>query len=98
VGSSRPSINTYAENLFRSRFRWRLRPRSVTGDAAYGTIDDVAAMEKADIRAYMVLPKHNQRGPLFGKNEFTYDPEKDLFRISLIDAVRRQQSFPPGWW
>jgi len=25
--------------LFRSRFRWRLRPCSVTGDAAYGTIE-----------------------------------------------------------
>ena len=25
------------EMLFRSTFRWRLRPRSVTGDAAYGT-------------------------------------------------------------
>jgi hypothetical protein len=25
------------EMLFRSTFRWRLRPLSVTGDAAYGT-------------------------------------------------------------
>jgi transposase len=50
--------------LFRSRFRWRLRPRSVTGDAAYGTVENVAAVEKAGIRAYVVLPKHDERGPL----------------------------------
>nr|MBA4117066.1 transposase [Rubrobacter sp.] len=58
------------ELLFRSRFRWRLRPRSVTGDAAYGTVENVAAVEKAGIRAYMALPKHDERGPLFGKNEW----------------------------
>ncbi len=40
------------ELLFRNRFRWRLRPRSVTGDAAYGTVENVAGVEKAGIRAY----------------------------------------------
>ena len=66
--------------LFRSRFRWRLRPRSVTGDAAYGTVENVAAVEKAGVRAYVVLPKHDERrGALFAKNEFAYDAEKDLY-------------------
>jgi hypothetical protein len=67
------------ELLFRSRFRWRLRPHSVTGDAAYGTTENITAVEKAGMRAYMVLPNHDERGPLFGKNEFTYDAEKDLY-------------------
>lgn len=35
------------EMLFRNCFRWRLRPRSVTGDAAYGTRENLAAVEKA---------------------------------------------------
>jgi hypothetical protein len=39
------------ELLFRSRFRWRLHPRSVTADAAYGTTENIAAIEKAGIRA-----------------------------------------------
>ena len=39
------------EMLFRSTFRWRLRPRSVTGDAAYGTRENITAIEKASIRA-----------------------------------------------
>src|SRR5215212_8098876 len=47
--------------LFRSRFRWRLRPRSVSGDAAYGTVENVAAVEKAGMHAYvvLVLPNHD---------------------------------------
>jgi transposase len=39
------------ELLFRSRFRWRLHPRSVSADAAYGTTENIAAIEKAGIRA-----------------------------------------------
>ncbi len=76
--------------LFRSRFRWRLRPRSVTGDAAYGTIENVAAVEKAGIRAYIALPKHDERGPLFGKNEFAYDAEKDLYICPQGEVLHRR--------
>ena len=64
------------ELLWRSCFRWCLWPRSVTGDAAYGTIENIAAVEKADIRAYMALSGHDKRAPLFGKNEFIYDAQK----------------------
>ena len=78
------------ELLFRSRFRWRLRPRSVTGDAAYGTVENVAAVEKARIRAYMVLPKHDERSPLFGKGEFVYDAQKDLYVCPQGETLRRQ--------
>ncbi len=39
------------EMLFRSRFRWRLHPRSVTGDAAYGTKENIEAIEKAGTSA-----------------------------------------------
>jgi transposase len=76
--------------LFRSRFRWRLRPHSVTGDAAYGTVENVAAVEKAGIRAYMALPDHDKRGPLFGKNEFIYDAQNDLYTCPQGEVLRRQ--------
>jgi hypothetical protein len=78
------------ELLFRTRFRWRLRPRSVTGDAAYGTIENVAAVEKAGIRAYVALPKHDERSPLFGKNEFVYDAEKDIYICPQGKTLHRQ--------
>jgi hypothetical protein len=70
--------------------RWRLRPRSVTGDAAYGTVENVAAVEKAGIRAYVALPKHDERGALFGKNEFVYDAEKDIYICPQGETLRRQ--------
>jgi hypothetical protein len=78
------------ELLFRTRFRWRLRPRSVTGDAAYGTVENVAAVEKAGIRAYVALPKHDERSPLFGKNEFVYDAEKDIYICPQGETLHRQ--------
>jgi IS5 family transposase len=78
------------ELLFRSRFRWRLRPRSVTGDAAYGTTENVATIEKAGIRAYTALPNHEKRSSLFGKDAFAYDAEKDVYTCPQGEILRRQ--------
>lgn len=39
----------------------------------------MAAIEKAGIRAYMALKGAGQGGPFFGKDEFTYDPKRDLY-------------------
>ncbi len=66
------------ELLFRSRFRWRLHARSVSADAAYGTTENIAAIEKAGIRAYMALVDHEKRTSLFGRDAFTYDAEKEI--------------------
>jgi hypothetical protein len=52
------------EMLFRSRFRSRLHPRSVTGNATYGTRENIAAIERADIRAYTALADQQRRTPL----------------------------------
>ncbi len=76
--------------LFRSRFRWHLRPRSVTADAAYGTTENIAAIEKAGIRAYTALPDHEKRTSLFGRDAFTYDVEKDLYTCPRGELLRRQ--------
>ena len=78
------------EMLFRSRFRWRLRPRSVTGDAAYGTKENVAALEKAGIRAYTALPDHEKRTHLLGRDAFVYDAERDVYTCPTGELLRRQ--------
>ena len=78
------------ELLFRSRFRWRLHPRSVTADAAYGTIENIAAIEKAGIRAYTALVEHEKRTPLFGRDAFTYDAEKDLYTCPKGELLVRR--------
>ena len=32
--------------LWRARFRWKLRPRQVTGDTKYGTVENIVAIER----------------------------------------------------
>src|SRR4029079_10391387 len=35
--------------LRRTRFRWKLHPRQVTGDSKYGTVENIAAIEAQQI-------------------------------------------------
>src|SRR5215207_6772694 len=77
------------ELLFRNRFRWRLSPRSVTGDAAYGTRDNVAALEEAGIRAYVALPEQGGRTGLFTIEDFVYDAERDLYTCPSGETLHR---------
>jgi hypothetical protein len=65
--------------LWRAAFRWKSWPRRVTGDSAYGTVENIAAIERAGIRAYMALKGAGQGRPFFGKDEFTYNPKRDLY-------------------
>ena len=78
------------EMLFRSRFRWRLRPRSVTGDAAYGTRENVAAIEKAGVRAYVALAEQGKRTSLFTIDAFVYDRERDVYTCPTGETLRRR--------
>ncbi len=43
-------------DLHHARFRWKLRLSQVTGDTAYGTVENIAALEQEHIRAYVPLP------------------------------------------
>jgi transposase len=65
--------------LWRAVFRWKARPRHVTADSAYGTVENISAIEKVGIRAYVALKGAGQGRPFFGKDEFAYDPERDLY-------------------
>jgi hypothetical protein len=78
------------ELLSRSRFRWRLRLRSVTGDAAYGTRENLANVEKAGIRAYIALPDQGKRTSLFTNEAFIYDAERDVYTCPRGETLRRQ--------
>jgi hypothetical protein len=66
--------------LFRTRFRWRARVRRVTGDATYGTKENIAAVEKAGVRAYVSMADFEGRSPYYGPSRFVYDAESDLYR------------------
>jgi transposase len=66
--------------LWRTSFRWQIRPKQVTGDTAYGTTENIAAVERAGIRAYVPLTGAGKARPYFSKEEFAYDPERDVYR------------------
>ena len=56
--------------VFRICFRWKLRPRQVTGDRKYGTEENIVALERRHIRAYLALPDPDHRTPFFSSDRF----------------------------
>lgn len=46
VSENRPMLDL----LWRTVFRWKLRPRRVVADGIYGTVENLAAVEKAGVR------------------------------------------------
>jgi hypothetical protein len=60
------------------RFRFHLRPHHATGDTTYGTMENIAALEREGIHAYLPLPDWEQQTGYYGPRQFTYDAEHDL--------------------
>src|SRR5260370_22769103 len=65
--------------VFRTRFRWKLWPRQVTGDSKYGTEDNIVAIEDQHIRAYVPLPDNDHRTEFFSADRFRYEAERDVY-------------------
>jgi hypothetical protein len=65
--------------LWRVCFRRKLRPHHVTGDAKYGTTENIVDIEDAGIRAHLPLTDFEHRSALYGRDAFTYDPERDQY-------------------
>jgi transposase len=66
--------------LWRVCFRRKIWPHHVTGDAKYGTTENVVAIEDAGIRAYVPLPDFDHRRAFYGRDAFAYDPERDEYQ------------------
>jgi transposase len=84
VSENRPMLDL----LFRSAFRWRLRPHHVTADGKYGTAENIKAVERSGIRAYLALHEAGGRVGFFRKSEFAYDAEKDLYTCPTGETLR----------
>jgi hypothetical protein len=65
--------------LWRTRFRWKLWPRQVTGDKKYGTDDNLVAIEDQGIRAYIPIPDMDHRTQFFGVDQFRYEAKRDIY-------------------
>ena len=65
--------------LWRTRFRWKLWPRQVTGDKKYGTEDNLVAIEDQGMRAYIPIPDMDHRTEFFSADQFRYEAERDIY-------------------
>ena len=65
--------------LWRTRFRWKLWPRHVTGDKKYGTEENLVAIEDQGIRAYIPIPDMDHRTEFLSVQAFAYDAERDVY-------------------
>jgi transposase len=74
--------------LWRTAFRWKLRPHHVTADGTYGTAENIEAVERSGIRAYLVPHEAGGRAGFFRKSEFAYDAEKDLYTCPVGQTLR----------
>ncbi len=61
-------------------FRWQLRPKRAVGDATYGTIENIRALEDAGTRAYLAMRSYEDRTPFYSASRFQYDAERDEYR------------------
>jgi len=75
--------------LCRVCFRRKLRPHHVTGDAKYGTTENIVAIEDAVIRAYVPLTDFDHRTAFYGQGDFVFDPERDEYRCPQDHPLRR---------
>jgi hypothetical protein len=69
----------FLDMVWRACFRWKLRPRSATGDTTYGTVEIIRALQDAGIRAYVPITDWDKRTSFFGREAFTYDAEADQY-------------------
>jgi len=81
--------------LWRTSFRWKLHPIQVTGDTAYGTTENIAAVEQAGVRAYVPLSGAGKARPYFSKEEFVHDPKQDLYRCPAGETLTPKPSGLP---
>ena len=75
--------------LWRVCFRRKIWPHQVTGDAKYGTTENIVAIEDAGIRAYVPLTDFAHRTNFYGQDDFTFDPERDEYRCPQGHPLRR---------
>ena len=84
VSENRPMLDL----LWRTAFRWGLRPHRVVADGIYGTVENVAAVEEAGVRAYLALHEAGGSPKLFPKAAFVYDAERDLYVCPQGETLR----------
>src|SRR5436309_4518400 len=81
--------------IFRTRFRWKLHPRHMTGDTKYGTIENIKALEDAGIRAYVPLPDWEERYEVWSASHFRDVAQEDQYRCPQGQVLQRVGEVTP---
>lgn len=72
--------NVLLDQLRRTIFRRKLRPKRLIADAKYASADNIRTLEDDGIRAYVPLPEWDKSSPYFHISAFTYDADEDVYR------------------
>jgi hypothetical protein len=84
VTENRPMLDL----LWRTCFRWKIRPHHVTADGKYGTLENIVALEEAGVRAYVALHESGSKPDFFPKSAFRYDPVQDVYSCPAGKLLR----------
>jgi len=67
------------DQLRRTLFRRKLRPKRVIADARYGTAPNVQDVEELGMRAFIPLHEGDKSSPFFRTSAFIYDAQCDVY-------------------
>jgi len=59
--------------------KWKLNPKTVTGDAKYGTAPNIAGQESAGMRAFVPIPDLSKRSKYYHSDLFHYDDQENHY-------------------
>ena len=75
------------DQLARTMFRRKLRPKRMIADAKYATTTNIRTLEDAHIRAYVPLPEWDTSSTRFKRAAFTYDPAQNIYRCPQGESL-----------
>ena len=97
VMENQPFLDQFRHTLFRRK----LHPKRVIADTAYGTIENLTAMDQAGVQMLTPLPNWEKSTPYFKTADFTYDAEQDVYScpkgetltLTSVDTVNQRKLY-----
>lgn len=71
------------------RVRWKLQPQIVVGDAKYGTIENIVALEREGIRAFLPMTDFSEKTGLYPAQQFSYHARRDVYVCPQGQVLKR---------
>lgn len=69
--------------------KWKLNPKTVTGDAKYGTGPNIAGLESAGMKAFVPIPDLSKRRRYYHSNLFHYHAEGNHYICPQGQILKR---------